>query len=127
MGGLEVSKNSTELSEPVKKLKVCIIDDDAAIRDSLKNFYQDEDYQVTVFPNARDALKELSVTSNKACDLLLCDLKMPEMDGLELMDHLNEQHWKSPVIFISGHTALETAVQALRKGAFDYIRKPVKL
>jgi two-component system, NtrC family, nitrogen regulation response regulator NtrX len=104
--------------------KILVIDDERAIRNTLKEILEYEKYQVELAENAKQAL-ELIKSSD--FDLILCDIKMPEMDGLELLPHLIETHPDTPVVMISGHGNIDTAVEAIKKGAYDFIEKPLDL
>jgi DNA-binding NtrC family response regulator len=104
--------------------KILVIDDERAIRNTLKEILEYEKYQVELAENAKQAM-ELIKSSD--FDLLLCDIKMPEMDGLELLPHLIEAHPDTPVVMISGHGNIDTAVEAIKKGAYDFIEKPLDL
>ncbi len=106
--------------------KILIVEDERAIRNVLKNILQDEnkDYQVSEAENGKAAIDLLA---NEEHDLVLCDIKMPGMDGLEVLDHIVATHPETTVVMISGHGDLETAVDSMRKGAYDYISKPPDL
>ena len=81
-------------------------------------------YQTSTFSNPLKALA-LIESGSPRCDLVISDLKMPEMDGLELLDRVGKLNWKPPVILLTGHASVETAITGLQRGAFDYIKKPV--
>jgi two-component system, NtrC family, nitrogen regulation response regulator NtrX len=104
--------------------KILVIDDERAIRNTLKEILEYEKYQVELAENAQKAL-DLIKTSE--FELILCDIKMPEMDGLELLPLLVETHPDTPVVMISGHGNIDTAVEAIKKGAYDFIEKPLDL
>lgn len=104
--------------------KILIIDDERSIRNTLKDILSYENYQVSVAENGMEALK--MVGSNEF-DVILCDIKMPEMDGLEVLEKLQGIAFDVPVIMISGHGNIDTAVEAIKKGAFDFIEKPLDL
>ena len=107
-----------------KSPKILIIDDEAPIRASLKEILEYENYQVM---EAEDGAEGLKLATKFAFDVVFCDIKMPEMDGLEVLDALVEKGIDGRVIMISGHGTVETAVQAIRVGAFDFIQKPLDL
>ena len=107
-----------------KSPKILIIDDEAPIRASLKEILEYENYQVL---EAEDGAEGLKVATKFDFDVVFCDIKMPEMDGLEVLDALVEKGIDGRVIMISGHGTVETAVQAIRVGAFDFIQKPLDL
>lgn len=106
--------------------KILVIEDEAAIRRVLKRIIADENkaYQVE---EAEDGVVGLKLVTDQDFDLILCDIKMPKMDGVEVLEKLKELKPEIPVIMISGHGDLDTAVQTMRLGAFDYISKPPDL
>ena len=104
--------------------KILIIDDEQAITSSLKEILEYEKYQVDV---ANDGLKGLEMATKGGYDIIFSDIKMPKMDGLEVLDKIVESKLDSSVIMISGHGSIENAVDALKKGAFDFIQKPLDL
>jgi two-component system nitrogen regulation response regulator NtrX len=105
-------------------MKVLIIDDERAIRRALKEILEFEDCQVSEAENGKQGLD--LILANQF-DLVFCDIKMPQMDGNELLDALQEKAIEIPIIMISGHGTVENAVQAIKKGAFDFIEKPLDL
>ena len=107
-----------------KSPKILIIDDEAPIRASLKEILEYENYQVI---EAEDGAEGLKLATKFAFDVVFCDIKMPKMDGLEVLDALVEKGIDGRVIMISGHGTVETAVQAIKVGAFDFIQKPLDL
>jgi DNA-binding NtrC family response regulator len=107
-----------------KAPKILIIDDEAPIRASLKEILEYENYQVM---EAEDGAEGLKVATKFAFDAIFCDIKMPKMDGLEVLEALVEKGIEGRVIMISGHGSVETAVQAIKVGAFDFIQKPLDL
>ncbi len=106
--------------------RILIIEDERAIRNVLKNILSDEDksYQIEEAEHGKQAIDKM-VESD--FDLALCDIKMPGMDGIEVLDHIRKNHPDTAVIMISGHGDLDTAVESMRKGAYDYISKPPDL
>jgi DNA-binding NtrC family response regulator len=104
--------------------KVLIIDDEKPIRNTLKDILQYEKYEVI---EASEGSEGLKLAAEHKPDLVLCDIKMARMDGLEVLGKLQEMNPELPVIMISGHGTIETAVEALKKGAYDYISKPPDL
>lgn len=104
--------------------KILIIDDERAIRNTLKEILEFENYVVDVAENGREGV-ELATSS--AYDLIFSDIKMPEMDGIEVLTSLREAEVESPVVMISGHGNIETAVDCIRRGAVDFIEKPIDL
>jgi DNA-binding NtrC family response regulator len=103
---------------------VLVIDDDKSIRKALQEILLAEGYQVDV---AVDGKEGYNLVKAKSYDCLLCDIKMPKMDGMELLERLQQEGNEVPIIMISGHGSTETAVEAVKKGAFDYISKPPDL
>jgi len=104
--------------------KILIIDDEASIRRTLKEILKFEKYAVDV---AEDGLKGLEAAKKNTYDVIFCDIKMPQMDGVEVLETLKQESVPSPVIMISGHGNIETAVDTIRKGAYDFIEKPLDL
>lgn len=104
--------------------QILIIDDERAIRNVLKDILNNEGYKTEEAADGEEGLKKFSSTSY---DLVICDIKMPKIDGLEFLQKATEINPDVPVIMISGHGNIETAVEAVKKGAFDYISKPPDL
>lgn len=103
---------------------ILIVDDERAIRNVLKDILGNEGYKVDEAADGEEALKKFSAT---AYDVVICDIKMPKLDGIEFLEKASEINNDVPVIMISGHGNIETAVDAVKKGAFDYISKPPDL
>lgn len=104
--------------------RVLITDDEGSIRRTLKEILQFEKYEVD---EAADGLDCLSKVKKTQYDVILLDIKMPKMDGMETLEKLQELAPDTPVIMISGHGTIDTAVEAVKKGAFDFIAKPPDL
>ncbi len=106
--------------------KILIIEDEAAIRRVLKKIISEENdaYQVE---EAEDGLEGMEKIKNEDYDLVLCDIKMPKMDGVEVLEKVKKIKPEIPMVMISGHGDLDTAVNTMRLGAFDYISKPPDL
>jgi len=104
--------------------KILVIDDEKAIRRSIKEILEFEKYLVD---EAEDGLQGLSMAQKNNYDVILSDIKMPKMDGLELQNKLNEGNINSALIIMSGHGTIDTAVEAVKKGAFDFLAKPIDL
>jgi two-component system, NtrC family, nitrogen regulation response regulator NtrX len=104
--------------------KILVIDDERSIRNTLKDILEFERHQVSLAENGKLGLE---VAQNNVFDLIFSDIKMPEMDGIELLVHLKEREIDVPIIMISGHGNIETAVECIKKGAFDFIEKPIDL
>ncbi|MFM7089869.1 MAG: sigma-54-dependent transcriptional regulator, partial [Bacteroidota bacterium] len=103
---------------------ILLIDDEASIRRTLKEILEFEKYQVVEAP---DGFTAIALFKKQTIDVVLLDIKMPKMDGLEVLDFLQEINPEVPIIMISGHGTIDTAVEAVKKGAFDYISKPPDL
>ncbi len=106
--------------------KILIIEDEAAIRRVLHNILSEEFPKHQIF-DAEDGIKGLEILQKESIDLVLCDIKMPKMDGIEVLEKGKELSPDTHFVMISGHGDLETAVQTMRLGAFDYISKPPDL
>jgi two-component system, NtrC family, nitrogen regulation response regulator NtrX len=104
--------------------KILIIDDERAIRRALREILEFEDFQVE---EAENGVEGVEKAKNTLYDIIFCDIKMPQMDGMEVLDTLIHQKNEAPIIMISGHGNIETAVEAIKKGAFDFIEKPLDL
>ena len=104
--------------------KILIIDDQKPIRNALREILEFEKYDVDEASDGRMALKMIK---NYPYDLIFCDIKMPQIDGIELLKKVTELKFLNPIIMISGHGDIETAVQTLKLGAYDYIEKPLDL
>lgn len=103
---------------------ILIIDDEKAIRKTLSEILSYEGYKIEEASDGEEGLKKFK---EKSYDVVLCDIKMPKLDGLEFLDKAREANADVPVIMISGHGTIETAVEAVKKGAYDYISKPPDL
>ena len=104
--------------------KILVIDDERAIRNTLKEILEMESHEVETAENGRIALDK---AKQQQFDLIFSDIKMPEIDGMELLTALREAEIDCPVVMISGHGTIETAVECIKKGAFDFIIKPIDL
>ena len=103
---------------------ILIIDDEPSIRTVLRDILEMEKYEVQ---EAKDGIDALSKIKKSKFDLVICDIKMPKMDGMEVLERINILSPDTPVIMISGHGDIDTAVETVKKGAFDYISKPPDL
>jgi len=103
---------------------ILIIDDEKAIRKTLSEILSYEGYKIEEASDGEEGLKRFR---EKNYDVVLCDIKMPKLDGIEFLDKARESNPDIPVIMISGHGTIETAVEAVKKGAYDYISKPPDL
>jgi two-component system, NtrC family, nitrogen regulation response regulator NtrX len=104
--------------------EILIIDDEKAIRKTLTEILSFEGYKIDEAPDGEEGLKKFK---EKTYDLVLCDIKMPKLDGIEFLQKAGEINADVPIIMISGHGNIETAVEAVKKGAFDFISKPPDL
>lgn len=109
---------------PMSKPTILVTDDEKSIRNSLRDILEFEDYKVL---EAEDGEQVFKILEGNSVDLMLLDIKMKGMDGMEILTKLNEENYNFPVIMISGHGNIEIAVEATKKGAFDFIEKPPDL
>ena len=105
-------------------MKILIVDDERAIRNSFKEILTDEGYDVDL---AEDGPTALAMVDKEKYDVIFCDIKMPGMDGTEVLDKLVADGIDSAIVMISGHGDIDTAVECIKKGAFDFIQKPLDL
>ena len=106
--------------------RILVVEDEKAIRNVLRSILLNEN-AAHVVDEAEDGAMAIEALGNAAYDLVLCDIKMPHKDGLEVLDHAMQHYADTPFVMISGHGDLDTAVQCIRKGAYDYIAKPPDL
>lgn len=104
--------------------KILVIDDEKSIRKSLREILEYENFKVD---EAGDGAEGSAMAEKEVYDIILCDIKMPKLDGIEVLEKIQKVHPDIPVIMISGHGTIETAVEAVKKGAFDFIAKPLDL
>ncbi|MDP2890103.1 MAG: sigma-54 dependent transcriptional regulator, partial [Bacteroidota bacterium] len=104
-----------------KKISILIVDDEESVRDSLFNWFIEDGYRVECAENAK---KALSMHESDNFDIILADIKMPGMDGLEMLKRIKSLRKESIVIMMTAFATVDTAVQALKDGAFDYVTKP---
>jgi DNA-binding NtrC family response regulator len=104
--------------------KILIIDDEKSIRNSLRDILEYEKYEVAEAENGAQGIKMIQ---QGEFDMVLCDIKMPKMDGIEVLEKALLLDNDTPIVMISGHGDIETAVEAIKKGAYDYIAKPLDL
>jgi len=104
--------------------RILIIDDEKPIRRALREILEYEKFEVD---EAEDGPSGLEKARTGEFDVILCDIKMPKMDGIELLENVQKEGIDSPMVMISGHGNIETAVEAIKKGAFDFIQKPLDL
>ncbi|MDD2594373.1 MAG: sigma-54 dependent transcriptional regulator [Bacteroidales bacterium] len=105
-------------------MKILIIDDEKSIRNTLKEILEFEGHEITL---AADGQEGVETALNGNFDAIFCDIKMPNMDGIEVLDALYKAQCESAIIMISGHGSIDTAVECIKKGAFDFIQKPLDL
>ena len=105
-------------------MKILIIDDERSIRNSMKEILSDEGY---IVETAEDGTSGYTLASRGHYDVVFCDIKMPGMDGVEVLDKLVSDGCESAIVMISGHGDIDTAVECIKKGAFDFIQKPLDL
>ncbi|MBI2604892.1 MAG: sigma-54-dependent Fis family transcriptional regulator [Deltaproteobacteria bacterium] len=113
---------------------VVVVDDDAEMRALLRDYLVNQGYRVTVFPLASEALKQLQTGgdlaqdfANADVDLIVSDIRMPQIDGMEFAERLRKVRPQIPVILITAFGSIESAIEATRRGAYDYVVKPFKL
>ena len=104
--------------------KILIIDDERSIRNTLKDILEYEKYEVDL---AEDGKQGVDKAKHSEYDIILCDIKMPGMDGIEVLEQVMEINPDTPVVMISGHGNIDTAVESIKKGAYDFIEKPLDL
>ncbi|HKJ41022.1 MAG TPA: sigma-54 dependent transcriptional regulator [Sunxiuqinia sp.] len=104
--------------------KILVIDDERSIRNTLKDILEYEKYQVDL---AEDGQQGIDLIRKNEYDIILCDIKMPGMDGIEALEKIQILTPDSPVVMISGHGNIDTAVESIKKGAYDFIEKPLDL
>jgi DNA-binding NtrC family response regulator len=105
-------------------MKVLVIDDERSIRNTLKEILEFEGHTIAL---AEDGKQGLEMALNDSYDAIFCDIKMPNMDGLEVLAALADSESDTPIIMISGHGDIDTAVDCIKKGAYDFIQKPLDL
>ena len=105
-------------------MNILIIDDERAVRNSLGEILRDEGYEVDTAENGNEGLEK---ADKQHFDVIFCDIKMPGLDGVEVLDRLVASGIDSAIVMISGHGDITTAVECIRKGAFDFIPKPLDL
>lgn len=108
----------------MSKARILIVDDEAGIRQTLRGILEDEGHSVTA---AADAVSGQALMASDEFDLVLLDVWLPDRDGLEILEELREGDFQTPVIVISGHGNIDTAVKAMRIGAHDFLEKPLTL
>ena len=105
-------------------MKILIVDDERSIRNSFREILSDEGYSVDV---AEDGPTGIALAEKERYDVIFCDIKMPNMEGTEVLDKLKSEGIDSAIVMISGHGDIDTAVDCIKHGAFDFIQKPLDL
>jgi len=105
-------------------MKILVIDDERSIRNSLKEILMDEGYEVDT---AEDGPSGIDLSLKERYDVIFCDIKMPGMEGTEVLSKLRDEGVDSAVVMISGHGDIDTAVDCIKRGAYDFIQKPLDL
>ncbi len=108
----------------VRNMKILVVDDERAIRNSLKEILGDEGYDVDI---AEDGATAVGMAEKERYDVIFCDIKMPNMEGTEVLEKLRADGVDAAIVMISGHGDIDTAVECIKKGAFDFIQKPLDL
>ena len=104
--------------------RILVIDDQRSIRNTLKDILEYEKHEVVTAENGEEGVE---IFEKEKPDIILCDIKMPNMDGMEVLEKITTIPHEAPVIMISGHGNIDTAVEAIKKGAYDFIEKPLDL
>lgn len=104
--------------------KILVIDDERSIRNSMKDILSFEGHEVSIAENGLEGL--VAVKTNKP-EVVFCDIKMPKMEGIEVLERIKEIAPETSVVMISGHGTIDTAIEAIKKGAYDFIEKPLDL
>jgi DNA-binding NtrC family response regulator len=104
--------------------KILVIDDEKSIRKTLREILEYENFKVD---EAADGAEGVAMAEKENYDIILCDIKMPKVDGIEALDRIQKSKPDTPIVMISGHGTIETAVESVKKGAFDFIAKPLDL
>ena len=105
-------------------MKVLVVDDERSIRNSMKDILEYENIEVVLAENGATALE---IFKKNSFDLVFCDIKMQGMDGIEVLDKMQGLNAETPIVMISGHGNIDTAVECIKKGAYDFIEKPLDL
>ncbi len=103
---------------------ILVVDDELLIRDLLYDFFLEQGWDISIAENGQKAME---ILNQKKIDLVLTDLKMPEMDGLTLTEHVRDEFPEIPVVIMTGYPSVDSAVTALRQKVVDYIIKPFNI
>lgn len=109
----------------MKRHKLVVIDDDPDVQDLLVGFFRPKGYDLVTFDDAEEAFKKISAQGDDFCDVILCDLRLPKMSGVELTIKLNEAGISTPLIIMTAHRSAEIALEAIEAGAYDFVVKPI--
>ena len=112
------------MGEQLKGFKILLVDDEKETLSIVKEYLSKDGYRVTVSESGQKALE---LTKRDAFDVIITDLNMPEMSGLELLKAVKKYRAETEVIIVTGYGTIETAIEALKFGGYDYLQKPVKL
>src|SRR6266545_4373933 len=104
-----------------RPIRILIVDDEASVRDSLRSWFAEEGHHAEAASSAREALERVA---REPWDIFLVDIRMPGMDGIELHRRIREVRPEAAVIIMTAYASIETAVTAMKQGAYDYIVKP---
>lgn len=105
-------------------MKILVVDDERSIRNTLKDILEFEKYEVDLAEDGLIALEKVKATTY---DAIFIDIKMPQMDGIEVLEKMRNDGIETPIVMISGHGTIETAVECIKKGAYEFIEKPIDL
>jgi DNA-binding NtrC family response regulator len=119
--GREESKAGAKSDAP-ESVSILIVDDEAAVRDALQHWFEKDGFHAEAAPNAVEALRKLP---ERTWDVILLDIKMPNIDGMELQRRIMEIDSDAVIIMITAYASVDTAVEAMKAGAFDYVTKPI--
>jgi len=108
----------------VSKPSILVVDDELLIRDLLYDFFTGQGWEISV---AEDGEKALAMIRNKKYDVILTDIKMPEMDGLTLSGHVRQSDPEMPIVLMTGYPSVDSAIAALRSRVNDYVIKPFNI
>jgi len=118
----EISKMANE-AQPMDRSRILVVDDELTVRKSIQKRLEREGYEVISTDNAKDALQ---IFQENSFDTVISDIRMEEMDGLELLNRLQSQRRDIPIIMVTGAPSLDTAQESIKAGAYDYITKPIE-
>lgn len=104
--------------------KILVIDDERSIRNSMKDILSFEGHEVLLAENGMEGLASVKIDKP---ELVFCDIKMPKIEGIDVLKRIKEFTAETPVIMISGHGTIDTAIDAIKNGAYDFIEKPLDL